>query len=60
MAIDKIDASKYLDLDKARHLQAKLQEVLDYHNFHYTVAERKEPKLKRIIFTDISIAITDK
>jgi len=58
--LERIDASKPIDIDKALGLRAKLEELFDYHGLHYTISERKEPKLKRIIFSDISIAIAQK
>ena len=57
---EKIDASRPLDMDKAKQLDAKLIELFDYHGLHYTRSERNEPHLKRIIFSEISIVIIQK
>jgi len=57
---EKIDASKPIEKEKALQLDAKLCELFDYHGIHYTRAERREPHLKRIFYSEISIAIAQK
>lgn len=58
--MDKIDASRPVDIEQALQLKEKLAALFKYHGLHYTFSERNEPTLKRILFGEISIAIKTK